>query len=141
MGSCISIHFYIMMIHRYDVYLYHYIMLRYTHICQKYYTYTCYASQWIIRRSIFCHKIWIKTKRNKTQYLRLWLYDSDFNALIDLWPRKMKIDCSRQLCPARRDGQTLWHLELLSEPKSTKNYQKVPKSTKKYQKVPVVGQY
>ena len=28
-----------MMIHRYDVYLYHYIMLRYTHSCQKYYTY------------------------------------------------------------------------------------------------------
>ena len=44
---------------------YHYIMLCYTHIRQKYYTYTCYASQWIhsILRQCILSKI-IINKQN-----------------------------------------------------------------------------
>ena len=57
----------------------------------------------------------LKWSINKTQYLRLRLYDSDCFltalllsecSLIALWPRKMKIDCSRQTCPAQTDRQT-----------------------------------
>ena len=60
---------------------------------------------------------------NKTQYLRLRLYDSDFNALIALWSFSdffltwkyegwlLKTDLDRT------DGETLAFLELLSKPK------------------------
>ena len=54
----------------------------------------------------------------------LWMLDCSLRArllfdcsLSALWPRKMKIDCSLQVCAAQTDGRTLWLLELLSEPK------------------------
>ena len=54
----------------------------------------------------------------------LWVFIYCSNCcLIALWPRKMKIDCSRLLLSIlcrtdrRTNRQTLWHLELLSEPK------------------------
>ena len=72
--------------------------------------------------------------RKKTQYYRLWLYDSDFDALNALWPfcllfecsycclsaiwpRKLKIDCSRQVWTERTDKWRSALLVLLSEPK------------------------
>ena len=62
--------------------------------------------------------------RKKTQYYRLWLYDSDFDALNALWPfcllfecsycclsaiwpRKLKSDCSRQVWTKRTDEGTI----------------------------------
>ena len=42
---------------------------------------------------------------------------SDFS-LIDIWPKKMKIGCSRQTCAGGRTDIVTWHLELLSEPKN-----------------------
>ena len=45
----------------------------------------------------------------------LWVLDCSLSAL---WPRKMKIDCSRQTCAGQTDRRTKWLLELLSEPKN-----------------------
>ena len=49
------------------------------------------------------------------------ILSSDCMTLIALWPRKMKIDCSRQLCAGHRRTNILWLLKLLSEPKRKKN--------------------
>ena len=50
-------------------------------------------------------------------------------SLIALWPRKMKIDCSRQTWTGRTDGRTDEHrsafIELLSEPKRKKSSKKI----------------
>ena len=60
---------------------------------------------------------YIRAEFNK----KLRLFDSDFNALRALCPRKMEIDFSRQVFAAQTDGQTDTQsdtlLELLSEPK------------------------
>ena len=53
----------------------------------------------------------------------LWVFsDRSLSSLIDLWPRKMKIDCSRQTWTEHTNERRSAFLELLSEPKMKMYY-------------------